>query len=140
VARLLLNDGLEDRDQWRGEQAGLLGETKQSEGEERIEALAILGPHEGPFEISGQRVGGLLGDRQPVAPGHEREESRMPRLFVPLELDRLAKERVALRPTECGHLRRGIGLGRERLGPEGQRAQPLELYGPKLRPGEASRV
>jgi hypothetical protein len=101
VARFFLNNGLEDRDERHGEQAGLPGEMEQSEGEERIEALAVFGAHEGPFEIGGERVGGLLADRQSVALGHEREESRMPRLFVPLELDRLAKDRVALRPTEA---------------------------------------
>jgi hypothetical protein len=122
VARLLLNDGLEDRDERRREEAGPPGEIEQSEGEERIEAFAVLGAYEGPLQIGGQRVGDLLGEGKPIAVGHEPEKSRMPCLFVSLELDRPAKEGVALHPTKGGDSRRCIGLGGERFSPERQRA------------------
>src|SRR5581483_3172254 len=126
VPRLLLHHAVEAGDERGREDSGVGGEAEEAEGEERIEALPVPHPEEAPLWVA-RPLRAAVGDRDPVVGEQALEQRRMPALLVGLERDRLAQHRIGLGVRHRLDARPGGALAADRLFPEGQRAETLEV-------------
>src|SRR5215813_136067 len=126
VPCLLLHDTVEDADQRGGEDAGLGGHVEEPEGEEGVEALPVAHAEETPLGVPGllaRRVGHL----DAVVRREALEQEGVTALLVGLHRDRLAEQRVALHVGHSAHARPRRPLAANRLAPERERTQALEV-------------
>src|SRR5437016_9192599 len=138
VARLLLDDRLEDRHEPRGEITRVARECKQPEREEGIEALAEAGEQKIALQRARLEPRRRL-DGNPIVRGQRDEQPRVPVLLEPLQLDGRAQPGIGFELRGSGYgIRRDV-LGGYRFLPERQAGEsralgflerrPLDLLG-----------
>src|SRR5436305_11368878 len=139
VARLLLHDAVEALDQRAGEDARVCRQAEEPEGEEGVEALPVPHAQKAPLRVA--RAHALAaGDGNAVVRQHALQERRVAALLVALQGDRLAQQGITLDLGHGVHARAGGALARHRLGPEGQRAQALEVAVAQLGPAQVAHL
>src|SRR6266478_180470 len=139
VARLLLHHAVEALHQRAGEDARVRRQPEEPEGEEGVEALPIPHAQEAPLRVA--RAHPLaVGDGNAVVREHAFQERGVTALLVGLHGDRLAQQGIRLALGPGVHARAGSALARHRLGPEGQRAQALEVTVVQLGPAHIAHL
>src|SRR5439155_1683672 len=139
VARLLLHHAVEALHQRAGEDARVRRQAEEPEGEEGVEALPIPHAQEAPLRVA--RAHSLAGgDGNAVVREHAFQERGVTALLVGLHGDRLAQQGITLDLGHGVHARAGGALARHRLGPEGQRAQALEVAVAQLGPAHVAHL
>ena len=139
VARLLLHHAVEALDQRAGEDARVRRQAEEPEGEEGVEALPIPHAKEAPLRVA--RAHALAaGDGNAEVREHALQERRVAALLVGLHGDGLAQQGIAFDLGHGVHARAGGALARHRLGPEGQRAQALEVAVAQLGPAQLAHL
>src|SRR5947209_18891679 len=139
VARLLLHHAVEALHQRAGEDARVRRQAEEPEGEEGVEALPIPHAKEAPLRVAWAHTL-AAGDRDAVVREHAFQERGVTALLVGLHGDRLAQQWITLDLGHGVYARAGGALARHRLGPEGQRAQALEVAVAQLGPAHVAHL
>jgi hypothetical protein len=111
VAAFLLHHRFERVDELGREIARPLGDLEKAEGEETVDAFAEAGDHEGPFGVARLQIGRFGREFDAIGLDHIGENVLVPAFLEPVQIDRLAQQRIGDRVAIAQHAQLRLALG-----------------------------